>query len=86
MSVYRTIGPLVLGMSFGVRFKVWTFGNKHHFSDQVIIRVHVHLHVCLSFAPLKEHSKSRVTEIGFVSVDVSQTKTQFRKIHLHSLK
>ena len=38
-----------LGMSFGVRFKVRTFGNKHPdgsnvriFSDQVII-LHVHL-------------------------------------------
>ena len=51
----------ILGMPFGVRFKVWMFGNKHPdgsnvriFSDQVII-LHVHLHVLIECS-LKEHS------------------------------
>ena len=50
---YPTFRALFLGMSFGVRFKVRTFGNKHpdgsnvrmFFSEQFII-LHVHLHVC----------------------------------------
>ena len=84
-------------MSFGVRFKVRTFGNKHPdgsnvrilFSGQIIV-LHVHVHVCKSSVPLKKHvhSYSRVTEPDVVSVNVMQERNtmQFRKFYLLSQK
>ena len=86
-----------VGMSFGVRFKVRTFGNKHPdgWKVRIFFRIssysivlHVHLHVCKLSVPVKVHSYSGVTELGVVSFDVSQKRNamQFRKFYLLSQK
>ena len=51
------------------------FGNKHpngsnvriFLWDQIIV-LPIHSHACSSSVPLKEHSYSRFTELGVVSV------------------
>ena len=79
----------IIGMSFGVRFKVLTFGNKHPDGSNVHIFSAGHNITCTFTCVLMECSLERTLIInGVVSVDVMQKHNaiQFRKIHLHSQK
>ena len=65
---FDPLEAIKLGMSFGVRFKVRTFGNKHPDGSNVRIfsrisiyvciylSVYTYINGCLSSVPLKVHS------------------------------